>query len=60
MTYSKVAYKYFFEAFYGGINKKEYELQILKYNIRYTNIIAMQNAILIAKILIDSIKKRFY
>ncbi len=40
-AYSEVAYKYLFKAFYGRTNKKEYESQILKHNIRHTNVIAM-------------------
>lgn len=44
-TYSEAAKKYFFEAFYGRINKKEYKLSIFKHNIHYTNRIAMQDAI---------------
>ena len=39
-------------------NKKKYELQILKHNICYTNVIIMQNAILIAKIPVGSVKKK--
>ena len=40
-AHSKTVYKYFLKAFYRNTNKKEYELQILEYNIRYTNVIAM-------------------
>ena len=50
MAHSKVANKYLFKAFYRKINKIKYELEILKHNIRYINIIAMKNMILIAKI----------
>ena len=57
MTYNKAVYKYFFKAFYGHTNKKQYKLQILKHNICYTNIIAIQNPILIAKISDKSAKK---
>lgn len=35
-------------------------MQILKYNIHYTNIIAIQDTILIVKILITSIKKKTF
>ena len=40
-AYSEIAHKYFFKAFYGRTNEKKYESQILKYNINYTNIIAI-------------------
>ena len=39
---------------------KEYKLQILKHNICHTNVIAIQDAILIAKILDGSAKKTVY
>lgn len=58
MAYNKVTYKYFLKAFYGKINKKKYKAQILKYNIHHTNVIAIQNALLIAKVPITSIKKK--
>ena len=58
MVHSKAAHKYDFKAFYKWANKKKYELQILRHNIYYTNIIAMQDAILIAKILDGSVKKK--
>ena len=51
-------HKYLLKAFYGKTNKKKYESQILKYNIYYTNIIAMQDAILIAKVLVGNAKKK--
>lgn len=54
----ETAHKYLFKVFYGQTNKKKYELQILEYNIYYTNIITMQDAILIAKIPIGSTKKK--
>ncbi len=41
MAYSEAAHKYLFKVFYGQTNKKEYELQILNYNICHTNVIAM-------------------
>ncbi len=40
-AHSKAIYKYLLKAFYGRINQKEYESQILKHNICHTNIIAM-------------------
>ena len=58
IAYSKAAHKYLFKAFYGQINKKKYELQILKHNIRHTNVIIMQDAILMAKILDGNTKKK--
>ncbi len=58
MAHNKAAHKYFFKAFYGQTNKKEYELQILKHNIRHTNVIAMQNTILITKVPVESAKKK--
>ena len=51
-------HKYLLKVFYGRTNKKEYELQILKHNIYYINIIAWQDAILITKILVGSTKKK--
>ena len=57
-AYSKVAYKYFLKAFYGQINKMKYELQILQHNIRHINVIAMQDAILKAKIPVVSSKNK--
>lgn len=41
IAFNEIAYKYFLKAFYEKTNKKEYELQILEYNICYTNVIAM-------------------
>lgn len=58
MAYSEAAYKYFYKAFYGKINKKKNELQIINYNIRYTNVIALQDTIIIAKILVKNAKKK--
>ncbi len=40
-AHNKTAHKYLLKTFYGRTNKKEYKLQILKHNIRHTNIIAM-------------------
>ena len=57
-AHNEVAYKYFLKTFYGRINKKEYELQILEYNIRHTNVIAMQDVILIAKIPVGNTTKK--
>lgn len=56
MAYSEVAHKYFLKAFDGQVNKKAYESQILQHNIPNTNILAMQNAILLAKV--ESAKKK--
>ncbi len=56
-AHSEVAYKYLLKIFYGRTNKKEYKLQILKHNIRHTNVIAIQDAILMAKVL-DRSEKR--
>lgn len=56
--YNKAAHKYFLKVFYKQTNKKEYKLQILKHNIHNTNVITMQNIILIAKVLDDSTKKK--
>lgn len=58
-VYNKTVYKYLFKTFYRKTNKKKYKLQILKYNIYYTNIIVMQNVILVAKIWVESAKKKF-
>ena len=57
-AHSEAAHKYLLKAFYGRTNKKEYESQILKHNIRHTNVIAMQDVIIIAKVLVRSVKKR--
>ena len=51
-------HKYLFKVFYKKTNKKKYKLQILEYNIHHTNVIAMQDAILIAKIPVRSDKKK--
>lgn len=51
-------HKYFFKVFYKKNNKQLYKLQILEYNIYYMNIIVIQNTIPIAKILVESIKKK--
>ncbi len=58
MANSEAAHKYLLKAFYGWTNKKEYESQILKHNICYTNVIAMQNAILMAKVLDEFAKRK--
>ena len=58
MAYSEVVHKYFLKAFYRRINKKKYESQILEHNIYHTNVIAIQNAILIAKVAVWSVKKK--
>ena len=57
-AHSKAMHKYLLKAFYGRINKIEYESQILEHNIRHTNVNAMQNVILIAKIPVGSAKKK--
>ena len=57
-THSKIVYKYLLKVFYGKTNKKEYKSQILEHNICYTNVIAMQDTILIAKVLVWSVKKK--
>ncbi len=57
-AYSEAAHKYLFKAFYGRTNKKKYESQILKQNICHTNIIAMQDAILMAKVLDGGAKRK--
>lgn len=59
-VYSKVAHKYLLKVFYRWTNKKEYKSQILEYNIYHTNVIAIQDAILIAKMLVGNIKKKAY
>ena len=58
MAYSEVVHKYLLKTFYGKTNKKKYELQILEHNICYTNVIAMQNTILIVKVPVGSVKKK--
>lgn len=59
-AHNEAAHKYLLKAFYGRTNKKEYESQILKYNIRHTNVITMQNVILMAKVLNRSAKKNIH
>ena len=59
-TYNKAAHKYFLKAFYRQTNKKEYESQVLKHNICYTNVIAIQNAILIVQVLDKSVQKNSF
>ena len=56
-AHSEAAHKYLFKAFYGWTNKKKYKSQILQHNIRHTNIITMQDIILIDKVSIRSAKK---
>ncbi len=58
MAHSEIAFKYLLKAFYRQSNKKEYESQILKHNICHTNIIVMQDAILMAKVLDGSTKRK--
>ncbi len=58
IAHSEAAHKYLLKAFYEQTNKKEYELQILKHNIRHTYVIAIQDAILMAKVLDRSAKKK--
>ncbi len=57
-VYSKVVYKYLFKTFYVRTNKKEYKSQISEYNIYYTNVIAIQDAVLIAKVPVGNAKKK--
>ncbi len=57
MVYGEITHKYVLKVFYRQTNKKKYELQILKHNIYYINIITLQNIILIAKVLDMSTKK---
>ena len=58
MTHSEAVYKYLLKAFDRKTNKKKYESQILERNIYHINIIAMQNAILIAKVSVRNVKKK--
>lgn len=59
MTNNKTVYNYLSKIIYKKINKKKYKLQILKHNICYINVITIQNAILITKILVKNAKKKF-
>lgn len=54
----EAAHKYLLMAFYRRTSKKKYESQILIHNICYINVIAMQDAILMAKVLNKSDKKK--
>ena len=58
MAHNKIVHKYLLKAFYRRINNKKYKSQILKYNICHTNVIAIQDIILIAKVPIGSVKKK--
>lgn len=49
-AYSEAANKYVFKAFYRRTNKKEYESQILRNNIRYTKIVAIHDFVIVVKI----------
>lgn len=51
MVHNKVTHKYLQKMFYGQTNKKKYKSYILMYNIRHINIIAIQDVILIVKLL---------
>lgn len=57
MAHHKAAHKYLFKDFYGRTNKKKYELQILRHNIYYINIITIANALIISKVFARSAKK---
>ena len=57
-AHNEAVHKYFLKAFYEKINKKKWKLQILKHNICYINVIAMQDFILIVKIPVKSTKKK--
>ena len=48
-VYSETAYKYLLKVFYKRINKKQYESRILQYNIRHTNILAINDVIIVVK-----------
>ena len=56
-AHSEAAYKNLHQVFYGQTNKKEYKLQILKHNIYHTNVIAIQDTIIIPKVLNGSAKQ---
>ena len=56
IVHSETAYKYLLKAFYGRINKKKYKSQILEHNIHYNNVIAIQDALLIAKLSVKNAK----
>ena len=51
IAYSKAAHKYLLKVFYNRTNKKEYDVQIWQYNIRYTNVIAIKDVIISKKTL---------
>lgn len=57
IRYNKTSYKYLLKIFYRRTHKKEYKSQILYHNIRYTNVIILQNTILNTKLLNGSTKK---
>ena len=57
-AHSEAAHKYLLKAFYWRTNKKEYKSQILEHNICHTNVIAIQDVILIAKVIVGSTKKK--
>ena len=58
MAHSEVAYIYLLKAFNRKTNKKEYKSQILEYNIYHTNVIVIQDFILLVKVPVGSVKKK--
>ena len=51
-------HKYLLKAFYNRTNKKKYKSQILEYIIYYTNIIVMQDTILVANVPVENVEKK--
>lgn len=49
-AYSKAAYNYLLKVFYNKTNKKKYDSQIWQYNVRYINIIATKNIIILGRV----------
>ena len=58
ISYSEVAQEHLLKIFYRRTNKKEYEMQNLEHDICYTNVIVIQNVILIAKVPFGGVKKK--
>ena len=57
IRYIEIVHKYFYKIFYKKTNKKKYDLQNLEYIICHIKIMTLQDAILIAKVLVRSAKK---
>lgn len=57
-THNEVTHKYLLKTFNGRTNNNKYKSQILKHNIYYTNVIAIQDTILMPKVVNSSDTKK--